>query len=58
MPTAPDNFTFSPEVADYPAEAALRRYPAALTADGTDANAAARAAYAEGLAAGLSAATP
>lgn len=48
----------SPEVADYPAETALRRYPVALTADGVDANGRARAAYATGLADGLAAATP
>jgi len=51
-------FTFHPDTADYPAEAALRRFPDALSPDGTDTNAAARAAYAEGLADGLRIATP
>ncbi|MGP6176862.1 hypothetical protein ACTU6U_06105 [Microbacterium sp. A196] len=58
MTTKPDAFTFASETVDYPELAALRRYPAALTADGTDTNAAARAAYAAGLADGLAAATP
>lgn len=58
MPTNPDAVSFHPDTVDYPTLAAARRYPAALTADGTDINAATRAAYAEGLAAGLAAATP
>ena len=58
MTATPEASTFSPEVADYPDEAALRRYPVALTADGIDENASARAAYAAGLSDGLSIATP
>lgn len=59
MTASADAFpAFSPEVADYHAEAALRRYPVALTANGIDANGSARAAYAAGLADGLAAATP
>lgn len=49
---------FSPGTADYPAVAAVRRFPVVLDADGADINAAVRAAYAEGLDAGLNAATP
>lgn len=58
MPVADALPAFSPETVDYPALAAARRFPVELAADGTDANAAARAAYAAGLADGLAAATP
>ncbi len=54
----PDSDLFSHDTADWPAEAASRRYPITLTADGIDANGSARAAYAAGLADGLTAATP
>lgn len=57
MTTNRNAFTFNSESVDYAALAAAQRFPVALTADGIDGNAAARAAYAEGLDAGIRAAT-